>query len=474
MKSGEFSAGFSASNLDQETAGFIIGQDTYKDPATRTTNPNPEAFRKADSQRLFLRWIPNDDNALSGSDFRAYLRRSDMEFLQHFIPGQPLEENGQVSGGLMWVMQKSVGSSAMFTSGLDLEYANGFVKQFQAEPLNGGSAFLNATLPQGWQYDFDVSSFMLAPYGQIEFPLDDSWQLVAGLRLEYLYYDYDNQMVVGNTRDDGITTCGFGGCRYNRPADRSDDFLNLAPNIGVLYHINPTTSAYLNISRGFRAPQMTELYRLQNGQQVADLDSEQLDSLELGLRVIRQAWSTETTAFVMLKRNSVFRDANGFNVSGARSRHAGVETAFAWQAYKQWRLELSASYARHRYDFDRVAAQGETFVSGRDIDTAPRWLASAEIFFNAPGPLDLSLQWTTIGPYYLDAENRFRYPGHELYNLRAGLDVSRGLSLAMRLNNLTDADVADRADFAFGQYRYFPGRGREFFVEVRYRAPQGN
>ncbi|MDH3585682.1 MAG: hypothetical protein OEQ30_01200 [Gammaproteobacteria bacterium] len=31
-----------------------------------------------------------------------------------------------------------------------------------------------------------------------------------------------------------------------------------------------------------------------------------------------------------------------------------------------------------------------------------------------------------------------------------------------------DRDVADRADYAFGNYRYFPGRGRELFVEFRY------
>jgi outer membrane receptor protein involved in Fe transport len=42
------------------------------------------------------------------------------------------------------------------------------------------------------------------------------------------------------------------------------------------------------------------------------------------------------------------------------------------------------------------------------------------------------------------------------------------LKLIVRLNNLTNRDYADRADYAFGSYRYFPGRGRELFAEVRY------
>ncbi len=44
-------------------------------------------------------------------------------------------------------------------------------------------------------------------------------------------------------------------------------------------------------------------------------------------------------------------------------------------------------------------------------------------------------------------------------------------SLALRLNNLTDKWYADRADFAFGEYRYFPGRGRELFFQVAYQTP---
>jgi outer membrane receptor protein involved in Fe transport len=42
------------------------------------------------------------------------------------------------------------------------------------------------------------------------------------------------------------------------------------------------------------------------------------------------------------------------------------------------------------------------------------------------------------------------------------------LELIVRLNNLTNRDYADRADYAFGSYRYFPGRGRELFAEIRY------
>ena len=73
-----------------------------------------------------------------------------------------------------------------------------------------------------------------------------------------------------------------------------------------------------------------------------------------------------------------------------------------------------------------------------------------------------------MGRYFVDASNANEYPGHDLLNLRVGWNVARNWSATLRLNNVTDRAYADRADFAFGNYRYFPGRGRTLFVEVKY------
>jgi outer membrane receptor protein involved in Fe transport len=290
----------------------------------------------------------------------------------------------------------------------------------------------------------------------------------AGARFEVVRYDYRNRMLAGNTRDDG-TPCDFGGCLYTRPESRSDRFDNWAPKLGFTYRLSESWRLYGNLARGFRAPQVTELYRLQSGQQVAGLASERIDSAELGLRRQSPGWTADIAAYAMRKRDSVLRDSSGFNVSGGRSRHEGIEFAFDWQPIERLSLALNASYARHVYDFDRVAALGETFVSGRDIDTAPRWLGGAELRYAAHDAMKIAVTWTAIGEYYLDAENRHSYPGHDLLSLRARVSPTPRLALTARLNNLLDAAYADRADFAFGNYRYFPGRGRELFLELAYR-----
>ena len=199
-----------------------------------------------------------------------------------------------------------------------------------------------------------------------------------------------------------------------------------------------------------------------------DLDSERVDAVEIGVRNIRQRLALDLSLFAMQKRDSVYRDTDGFNVTGGRSKHRGIEFSVDWQLATDWALSIDASYARHTYNFDVVASRGEAFVSGRDVDTAPRWLGSMELQYQPSDRVDLSLQWTSIGKYYLDAENRHSYPGHSIANLRAGIRLTRQWRVIFRLNNIADRDIADRADFAFGNYRYFPGRGRELFAEIRY------
>ena len=312
-----------------------------------------------------------------------------------------------------------------------------------------------------------MRSYSVAAFVQSDFSVIERLTVSAGLRAEHVRYDYDNRMLDGNTRDDG-TPCGFGGCLYTRPADRDDTFTNLAPKLGARWTLGEATIVYLNLSRGFRAPQMTELYRLQSGQLVSDLDAESVDSAELGLRHGGDNWRLDAALFYMKKKDSVYRDADGFNVSGGRSRHRGIELSWDWQLHDAWRVAVDGSYARHQYDFDAIAASGETFVSGFDVDSAPRWLGTAELQYEPNSRFAAGLQWTAVGSYNLDAENQHSYPGHGILNLRIGFDLSETLSITGRIKNVTDRLYADRADFAFGNYRYFPGRGREVFVVLQY------
>ena len=381
----QFSLALTATDLRQETAGFIVGQDAYEDETLSESNPNPEAFRNADSARLYGIWRRSGDRV--SLDIRPYVRRSSMEFLHHGLPGKPVERNGQVSAGVITAISLEQ-DNWQTIAGVDLEWSDVYLQQTQAEPATGSPA-QQETRPVGKHYDYEVDALVVAPFVQTEYRVSDRWSIAGGVRFEYAHYDYDNNMLAGNTRDDG-SECGFGGCLYTRPVDRSDSFRNVAPNVTVRYQPGEKTMLFGRLTRGFRTPQMLELYRLQNGQQVADLESEYVDSLEVGMRANRRRTTMDLVAFMMRKRDSVFRDADGFNVTGARSEHAGIEAEIGIALAPRWHLDANATYARHTYDFT-VTGRGASFVAGDDIDTAPRWLGSMAVsclLYTSPSPRD--------------------------------------------------------------------------------------
>ena len=173
----------SASNLNQETGSYVQGFEAYKDRELRRSNSNPEAYRDAWSLRAASHW-QREQTRIS-----AYLRRSHMEFLQHFLPGQPTETNEQTSGGMLARQGFEAGAWAG-QFGAQIEAMQGSLIEIQDRPTTG-SAFLVATRPAGRHYDYDVDSFMAAGFYDLSRALSGKLRLLHSLRLEHLRYDYE-------------------------------------------------------------------------------------------------------------------------------------------------------------------------------------------------------------------------------------------------------------------------------------------
>ena len=204
-------------NINQETAGYI---SSYKS-SLRLTNVNPEAYRDAKSFRFNTILTQIKDNF--EFQLRPYFRYSKMDFIQHYLPGKPLEKNDQTSSGLNFLMDVKGFANHKISFGMNIEMANVQLEEFQLNKLTNSSAFNNAVRPQGLHYDFKVNTNLLATFLSHEFITEDDYKIYSNLRFERLNYNYDNLMLDGRTRADG-TECGFGGCYYSRPADANISF----------------------------------------------------------------------------------------------------------------------------------------------------------------------------------------------------------------------------------------------------------
>ena len=440
-----------ASNLNQETGGYVRGFEAYEDGALRRSNPHPEAYRDAWALRAASHWR-RDAWRLS-----TYLRRSRMTFLQHFLPGQPTETNAQTSGGI-FLSRTFAAGTLIRRLGAQLEAMQGHLLELQKRPTVG-SRFLMETRPAGRHYDYDVGSFMAAGFYDLSWSLDGRTRILHSLRVERLSYDYNNRHLTGNTRDDG-SACGFGGCLYTRPASGKDGFTEVAGRVGLVRDFG-AGAAYLMLSTGFRPPQATELYRLQRGQTVADLSSERLLSVEAGLK--GGAWSL--AAYRERTRNFIFRDAAGYNVSDGKTESLGVEFAADWR-FGAHSFGVAATYAVHKYGFSRTASGGEIIKEGNMMDSAPRWLGSARWRFQPSPSWHSELEVNQVGEHYVNAANTAKYGGHVVVNWRGGVKLSDRLSLFARIINLLNERYADRADYAFDNYRYFPAMPIQGYVGV--------
>ena len=447
-------------NLNQETAGYIRGENAYRDPLLWKTNPNPEAYRDAQALRLSTQ-ISGSRNSPDKWQITPYLRHSSMTFLQHYLPGKPQEKNGQTSGGIQSSLKQTLDNKTNLWLGVDIELASMWVEEFQANPL--GSP--DSVRFQGQHYDFEVDSQQLASFANLEYQVNSKLITEAGVRIEYINYDYQNNMLSGTSRDNG-DSCNSddGSCRYFRPADRSDSVDNYNFQLGANYQLNPQLSLYSRIASAYRAAQINELYRLQKEQTISDIKPEQLDSIEVGLRFYKNALSAELNLYRMTKKQVILKDSDGFVVNDGETSHRGIEWQLGYTLSPTWQIATAGAWSKHLYI--KSSPLNGVAVNGNDIDTAPRSQGSVHLRYQPSEQTSAELEWLYLSSYFLDADNSHQYPGHRVLNLSWRQSYQQW-DLRLRITNLSDTRIADRADYAFGSYRYFVGEGRGFLLGIK-------
>ena len=441
----------SASNLNQETAGYLIGQDAYKDSNRKRENPNPEAFRNSQSVRFHSRF-EREGNKDSRFVVTPYLRFTEMAFLQHFLPGTPLEENGERSVGVQTAFYQNYSDDVTLYNGFDMEVTSAYLEQSQSSP-----SF--ASFPTGQQYDYDVDAFYAAWFVGGDWQAATNTKINFGARYDLQFYDYQNNMISGNTTATG-GTCPSGTCRYARPVDDKEHFKNSSINVGIIQSISANTDLIANASHGFRAPQAAELYRLQAQQLNADLNEESLNSVEFGFRGDWPALNYRVALYWMQKDDVIIQDSNRRNINGGKTLDRGIEADFNWQLSPSLQWQLQGSYSKHQYGNDALAPEGN------ELDTAPRQLASTRLRWQPFDSSTFEFEVQYQGAYFLDGNNLYNYPGYTLGNVRWRQQLNEQIYTVLRVNNVADINYAERADYAFGNYRYFVGEPRAAYIEL--------
>ena len=449
-----YRASLSHMNLNQETAGYAT---SYEDETIAQGNTNTDAYRDARATRGYVR-MTRDLQDGATLTLTPYFRTNEMDFFMHFLPGTPLEKNAHDSIGLQTSYARQA-ANVSYVAGIDIELTNGELSEVQEGPNVFGTKY-----PQGTHYDFEVEAQVIAPYLHAVWDWSDKTLITTGLRLEMTDYDY--------TTNAATNPGGF----LFRPSDRSDDFSDVSPKLGLVHKLAENRRVFVNLARAARAPQVTDLYRLRDSDRtdgidpdVSAIDSETLDSLEVGYRAVYPGASYEVTAFMMQKENYHFRDAGDNYVTNGETDHMGVELSMNWALAADLELQTNLTYAQHEYAFDNTvtgANSAETITSGDQIDGAPKTLGHTTLTYKNSERLSTALIWEHVGSYYMDASNSAEYDGHDIFAVNVNYDLEGDTALSLRIDNLFDEAYATRADKWFGNDRYFPGEERRFMLRL--------
>jgi len=471
----QFKTIVSGFKLDQNTAGFISSGDNgsgcysstyadenlYKDSNAMEKNCDSDAYREWSSLRVATSWQRDLSDERSFT-FTPYFRINQMEFRQHYLPSKAIEENSHYSIGMVSNYHWQIDENVALVMGVDVEWTQGELTQTQEKDDTYG---FGKARQKGLHYDYKVDASVIAPYLQADWKLSEQLKFTGSVRFDSTQYRYDNLIADGTTKADGSSCVNSSNapveCLYKRPSDTTDSFDNTSTKLGFNYRVNNNMAIFGSWSQGFRAPQTTDMYRLQNQQVAGEIESEQLDSTEIGLRGVSDAFTYEVVFYTMDKENFFFRDSAGLNVTDGETSHQGIELSINYDITDQLRFAVNYSYGQHEYEFDRASSG---VAKGNSVDTAPENLANVRLAWEPTDSSKLELEWLHMGDYYLDPANDHSYEGHNLFQLRGSMSLKNNTHVFARIENLTDEKYASRADYAFGSYRFFGGQPRAIHV----------
>jgi len=460
---------FGGTHIDQQTgANSALPLSLYLD--NPTVNLRSAAYRKVDALRLSSA-VEKDLGQGMQLTVTPYFRDNRMDLNGSYnFPTNARIENTQVqSYGLMTKFRQNFNDKlrTRLIAGLDLDYSPSQRREDKinlvSDSVAGQTRYYSYTL-DARIYDYQVTYKSAAPYLHLELSPTDVLRLTAGLR-----YDYAN-MSMQNNLGQNTPVNGF-----YQLADSSVNFSRLSPKLGLTWGLGESSHAFASYNQGFRTPSENQLFRsgataFTAAAAAAALRPILAEQFEVGVRGELQRWSYELVAYHLKKQDDLLaqRDSSGVTVqtNNGSTEHQGVEFGLGREIVPRLRLDLAASYAKHRY---RQWSTSTANYSGNEIESSPRLLANLRLTWQPVKGTLAQLEWVELGSYYLEATNlQGKYDGHRLFNARISTQLDQHWSCFARLTNLTDKRYADSASYSSSTgAMYSPGLPRAVYLGVQ-------
>jgi outer membrane receptor protein involved in Fe transport len=460
------------SRIDQQTAGSsTLGEDDYRDHPT--LNYTPISFRNVRAFRLSTAYERTGGSTLLS--VTPFVRWNEMELLPNWsLSYDPtVYTTGHRSAGVIARYRVDLAPvRTRLIAGVDVDYSPGFREEDRITPTRSGDGnrFYTDYTVAARVYDYDVTFHGISPYLQAEAELHPRVHLTAGVRQDWLGYDYDTHQASVDT------------VRYRVLDDTSLSYHHLSPKLGMTWEAGRALNLFASYTHGFRAPSEGQIFRPGRSRDTDRLAPVKADNYEAGARgqlgarigYTVSAYRMEVSDDILTFQNA---DNSRETVNAGRTRHEGIELGLGAELPAGFRADVSVSRARHTYrDWSVRAAGGSGAAvdySGHEMEAAPRDLWSARLAYSPTwlAGARVAADYQHVGRYWLDPDNTVRYGGHDLVSLTAGVPVGRALEATLRINNLTGEHYADGTAFnaATRTGEYAPGMPTTIYAGLQLR-----
>ena len=258
---------------------------------------------------------------------------------------------------------------------------------------------------------------------------------------EYKLFDIGGYTTISKTMDNVTLN---GGLRYdNRHIDfHSRNFGSVSGSIGAVWNVCQHTNLRLNIARGFRAPNMSELgsdgihegtlrYEIGN----PDLKPEYSWQADLGLDFSSEYISAQVALFINRIENYIFSERineiieEGFRTyqyTQGDARLLGFEAGFDFHPIHRVHFQNTFSYV----DAQQINASED--AKYLPMTPAPRWTSELKYEITHHGHTTFNNAYVALGlecnlaqnHYYKVDDTETRTPSYTLLSLSAGTDLN--------------------------------------------------
>jgi catecholate siderophore receptor len=307
------------------------------------------------------------------------------------------------------------------------------------EPFNGSIVY------NGARQEADVNSAAVYLFDKIE--LNEHFQLIGGLRWDYLETDYTSMDEDGEKTD----------------LSRSDDMLSW--RAALVYKPVEQGSIYFSYGTSFNPS--TELLVSSSPNGIInqfDTDPEENRSYEVGTKwdLFEERLSVTAALFRTEKTNARTEDpANEdvFELTGEQVVQGG-EIGLAGSITDHWRL-----FAGYTYLDSEIEASLDPDEVGNDVPNTPKHSFSLWTVYDLPGGFQIGGGAQFVDDRFNNNANQRVGPSYWLFDAMVGYQINENLNLRVNFYNIADEEYIDRV----GGGHFVPGAGRSVTASVTYK-----